>query len=86
MLEQNGGQGIFICLEIPNLFALLYADDVLSVANSVLQQLKKTYVFENVCKSSGIEVNLNKTEIIVFRQRWRLKAKNGISKKKELKL
>lgn len=46
MLDKHGGQGIFIRSQIPYLFALLYAGDVSSVADSALQMQMKINVLE----------------------------------------
>ena len=36
-MEENGGRGIFISTDTPNIFALMYADDVASVSDSCMQ-------------------------------------------------
>jgi len=67
LLEENGGTGIFISTDIPDVYALLFADDVSTIANSTLQLQKKINVLENFCETTGMKINLQKTKIMVFR-------------------
>ena len=48
-------------------FSLLYADDIVLVADTVLELQRKIRVLEKFCGKWGMEVNLTKTQVIVFR-------------------
>ena len=48
-------------------FLLLYADDIVLVADTVLELQRKVRVLEKFCDKLGMEVNLTKTQVIVFR-------------------
>ena len=48
-------------------FLLLYADDIVLVADTVLELQRKVRVLEKFRDKLGMEVNLTKTQVIVFR-------------------
>ena len=48
-------------------FLLLYADDIVLVADTVLELQRKIRVLEKFCDKWGMEVNFTKTQVIVFR-------------------
>lgn len=59
------GGGLYV--DEKNIRLLLYADDIVIMADSVnvLQSMIKR--LENYCRNWNLEVNLNKSEIMVFR-------------------
>ena len=67
LLDREGCNGVFISEELPNLLALMYADDIGNMADTVgrLQQiLNKLALF---CKQFGMKVNMEKTQVMVLR-------------------
>jgi hypothetical protein len=59
--------GIFITPDIPNIFCLMFADDVANCADSVINLQLQLNTIDSFCKETGMIVNLKKSEIIVFR-------------------
>ena len=67
MLKRSEYRGISIGNAI-EIFLLLYADDcIVLVADTVLQLQRKIRVLEKFCDKWGMEVNITKTQVIVFR-------------------
>ena len=66
-LQIHGGQGVYACPAFENIFALMFADDVSSIAYSAIQLQKVINALDIFCSSTGMKVNLNKTKIMVFR-------------------
>jgi len=66
-LRQECDRGIFVSNEIPDLLALLYADDVSSFNDTVLQLQKQLDMISTFCDFVEMKINLDKTKIIVFR-------------------
>ena len=58
------GNAIEIFIEI---FLLMYADDIVILGDTVLELQRKIRVLEKFCEEWGMEVNLTKTKVIVFR-------------------
>ena len=52
---------------MPDILCLMYADDIANCAETVGRLQQQLNVIEQFCTLTGMEVNLNKTEIIVFR-------------------
>ena len=48
-------------------FLLMYADDVVLVGDTVLELQRKINILEIFCEKWGMEVNLKKTKVVVFR-------------------
>ena len=70
LLRENctsGTSGIFINNDIPDIVCLLLADDVTSCAETVVRLQQQLNLIDRFCRDTGMELNLNKTEIIVFR-------------------
>ena len=67
MLRENCHTGIFITNEIPHILCLLFADDVANCAETASKLQQQINIVELFCNNTGMEVNLDKTEIIVFR-------------------
>ena len=66
MLKRSEYRGISMGNAI-EVFLLLYADDIVLVADTVLELQRKIRVLEKFCGKWGMEVNLTKTQVIVFR-------------------
>lgn len=73
LLREKCGSGIFIDNTIPDILCLLFADDVANCAETVVKLQQQLNVIDQFCNETGMEVNLNKTEIIVFRNGGPLK-------------
>ena len=67
MLRSDCESGIFIDNSISDIFCLMFADDVANCAESIIKLQRQINVIDRFCLSSGMNLNLNKTEIIVFR-------------------
>ena len=59
--------GIFITEDICDLFALMYADDVSSMSETAIQLQRQINKISDFCDAVKMEINLDKTKIIVFR-------------------
>ena len=59
--------GIFITNEIHDIFCLLYADDVANCAETAVNLRLQLNAVSSFCKDMCMQVNLQKTEIMVFR-------------------
>ncbi|MCG8044707.1 MAG: endonuclease/exonuclease/phosphatase family protein [Candidatus Thiodiazotropha taylori] len=59
--------GIFITNDIEDGIALMFADDVSCFADTVIHLQRLINLIEKFCKSVGMQLNLNKTKIMVFR-------------------
>ena len=49
------------------IFLLMYVDDIVLLGDTVLELQKNTKALEKLCDKSGMEVNLTKSKVIVFR-------------------
>lgn len=52
---------------------LMYADDTMLLANSVIDLEKLLKFLECYCDSNGLEFNTTKTKIMIFRRAGKLK-------------
>ena len=83
-LESKLNRGIFVTTEIPDLLGLMFADDVSCFADTVVGLQRILNELETFCKSVGINVNFDKTKIVVhrnggplrFTEKWRFDGKN----------
>ena len=66
MLRQSEFRGISMGNAI-EVFLLMYADDIVILGDHVLELQKKIRVLEIFYEKWGMEVNLTKTKVIVFR-------------------
>ena len=48
-------------------FLLMYADDIVLVGDTVLELQRKINILEIFCEKWGMELNLKKTKVVVFR-------------------
>ena len=69
-LRETGGCGISI--GVVEIFHLLFADDLILIADSVRQLQKKLDTLYKYCMKWKLIVNLKKTKIIVFRRGGKL--------------
>ena len=84
-LESKLNRGIFVTTEIPDLLGLMFADDVSCFADTVVGLQRILNELEIFCKSVGINVNFDKTKIVVhrnggplrFTEKWRFDGKNA---------
>jgi hypothetical protein len=74
MFEEAGCQGTFIDETVPNIAALLFADDVIAGADSVGRLQSMINVISAFCDRWGLIVNLAKTKVMVFRNGGPLRA------------
>ena len=72
-LQHNCGEGIYITEDVSSLYALMYADDVSSFADTVCRLQKQIDSISNFCKELNMKINIEKTKIIVFRNGGALK-------------
>ena len=73
-LESKCNHGIFVTNEIPDVLTLMFADDVASFSDTVAHLQKLIDLIAQFCKMVRMEINLNKTNIIVFRNGGPLRA------------
>ena len=66
MLKKSKFRGISMGNAI-EVFLLMYADDIVLLGDTVLELQRKISMLENFCDKWGMEVNLTKTQVIVFR-------------------
>ena len=66
-LRNNCPHGIFVSQNIPEIFVLLYADDIANCADTVRNLQIQLNIVELFCLNTGMVVNIGKTKIIVFR-------------------
>lgn len=66
-IRKECGRDIFITNQIPDIHALLFADDVANCADTVQQLQKQICAVFRFCSDYSMHVNVNKTQIVVFR-------------------
>ena len=68
-LESRCNHGIFVTNEIPDVLTLMFADDTddASFSDTVARLQKLIDFIAQFCKLVGMDLNLDKTKIIVFR-------------------
>ena len=66
MLRQSEFRGISMRNAI-EIFLLMYADDIVLLGDTVLELQRKIRVLEEFCEKWGMEENLTKIKVIVFR-------------------
>jgi hypothetical protein len=67
-MSENGRHGIQILPGLIELFILLFADDVALLASTPIGLQNQLRVLENCCEQMQLEVNIEKTKIMVFRK------------------
>lgn len=68
--------GIFKDAKFPNICMMLYAKDLIQCADLVGRLQEQTHFLSEYCKCSGMKVNLEKIQIMVFRD-------GGVTRKEE---
>ena len=71
--KYQGGQGAFVSEIFPNIMLLLYADDLIQCTDTVGRLQKLITILEGYCDKWGLNINLSKTKIMVFRNGGPLK-------------
>ena len=66
-LREHCSHGIFITNDIPDIYCLMYADDVANCADTAYNLQLHLNAVAKFCEDTGMQINMNKTEIIVFR-------------------
>lgn len=66
-LREKCGNGIFVSNEIEDIFSLEFADDIAAVADTVHALQRLITSMEIFCNSVKMNINFDKTKIIVFR-------------------
>ena len=67
LLRENCRNGIFITQDVPEVLCLLFADDVAGCAETAMLLQRQLNIIDKFCRTTGMELNLDKTKIIVFR-------------------
>lgn len=84
MFSELGESGIYINETYRNVCALLYADDMAQISDMVGHLQNQLVQLEKFCSQWSMDVNIDKTKIIVFRnggtvrrnEQWRFKGMN----------
>ena len=63
-LRNEGENGVFINENIGYIQTLVYADDLVCVADTVGNLQKQVNIIQNYCKNWGTKVNLDKTKLL----------------------
>ena len=58
----------------PVSYAMCHADDIANCAETAAMLQQQLHVVDQFCSNTGIEINLSKTEVIVFRNSGPLRA------------
>ena len=67
-LQEQCDQGVFVTEDIADLFALMFADDVASFADTVFRLQQQINCIESFCKAFRMVINMLKTKVVVFRR------------------
>ena len=73
-LKNSNCRGISLASAV-GIFLLMYAHDVALIADTLVELQRKLKALESFCQKWGMEVNLAKTKIIVFRNGGKLSSK-----------
>ena len=73
-LKNSNCRGISLASAV-GIFLLMYADDIALIADTSVELQRKLKALESFCQKWGMEVNLAKTKIIVFRNGGKLSSK-----------
>ena len=66
-LKSECDRGIFVSEQIEDVFALMFADDVVSFSDTIIRLQHQINCIERFCLSVGMHLKFLKTKIIVFR-------------------
>lgn len=67
LLRDQCGSGIFINNDIPEIINIMFADDIANGAETVFKLQQQINVIAQFCLQTGMQINTNKTKVIVFR-------------------
>ena len=67
LLREGCRDGIFITPDVEDIFCLMYADDIANCSETRVRLQRQINLTKEFCDTREMKVNLNKTEIIVFR-------------------
>ena len=73
-LQNSNCRGISLASAV-GIFLLMYADDIALIADTLVEFQRKLKALESFCQKWGMEVNLAKTKVIVFRNGGKLSSK-----------
>ena len=65
-LREGNINGIFVTENISDIICLMFADDIANCSDTVANLQKRLNIINQFCIDTGMEINLEKTEIIVF--------------------
>ena len=71
--SNSNTNGVFVCEESERLYALLYADDVSSFAETASNLQNITNCVADFSDNLGMKINLEKSKVMVFRNGGRLR-------------
>ena len=73
-LRSRGCYGILVTPDIIELSILLFADDIVLIADTVFELQNKLDVLYEVATKLGLIVNIDKSKVVVFRKEvvWRV--------------
>lgn len=67
LLRERCVDGIFVTDDVPDIFCLMFADDIANCAETRIRLQRQLDLIYEFCQTTNMKVNLNKSEIIVFR-------------------
>ena len=68
LLRERCADGIFITGDVPDLFCLMFADDIANCVATRIRLQRQLDLISEFCQVTNMTVNLNQTKIIVFRK------------------
>lgn len=66
-MESNGGNGIFIHKDFHDLMLLLFADDLVLIADTCIDLQRRLNCLASYCDKWNMTVNMDKSNIVVFK-------------------
>ena len=66
-LKVRAHRGIFVTETTPDVLCLLFADDVANCADNAINLQSQINTISEFCSNTGMKLNLDKTQVIVFR-------------------
>ena len=67
LLRDKGHSSIYVTDDIPNILCILFADDVANCAETAINLQQQLNSIHKYCSLTGMSINQNKTEVMVFR-------------------
>ena len=75
-LNQEGQNGIKFLPNYRDIFHLLFADDIFLVSESIDGLQHQINILHSQSQRLGLEININKTQVVVFRKGGRIAKKD----------